>query len=215
MKKILAIGGAVIKTARDDLAKVIQQEKVEMLIHNGGSIFHDFQLAVDPPPHDMHSYPMEQLMDSQRNLSITNNRIRQWFYSFGENTPDKSITRLCNDLNIPVLMFTGLACDWWQFSIADWSRIAVQTKVFFNYLVDRFKRDRFHYICMGSAVIHPEVFIKAVALAKIHRERTWFTADVVDFKRMYRPETRVAQYGKYYRMTHERFLQEWVKRKEN
>jgi hypothetical protein len=153
---------------------------------------------------------MDYLMDDQKVLSKTNNRIRQWFLSFGDNSPNGSITHLCKEMNIPVLMFTGLACDWWQFSMQDWSRIALQTKVFFNYLKDRFKSDRFHYICMGSAVIHPEVFIKALAFAKVHKEKNWFTADVVDFKKMYRPETRVSQYGKYYQMTHKEFLRRWI-----
>lgn len=213
MKKILAIGGAVVKTAREELAKVIQTNDVDMLIHNGGSLFHDFQLAVDPPSNKQHSYSLKSLMDNRKPLSITNNRIRQWFYTFGEDAPNGSITYMCNQMDIPVLMFTGLACDWWQFSMSDWSRLALQTKVFFQYLVERFKKDPFHYICMGSAVIHPEVFIKALALSGVHRETNWFKADVVDFKRMYRPETRVAQYGEYHHMTHKRFLKEWVKGK--
>lgn len=214
MKKILAIGGAVIKTARDDLATIIQQNQIEMLIHNGGSLFHDFQLAVDPPPHKMHSYTLEHLMDDRKVLSITNNRIRQYFYSLGENVPNDTITKLCYDMDIQVLMFTGLACDWWQFSMHDWGRFARFAKVHFDVLTERFKRDRFHYICMGSAVIHPEVFIKALALAGVHQEKTWFKADVVDFKKMYRPLTRVSQYGDYYQMTHERYLQQWISRKE-
>ena len=209
MKKILAIGGAVIKTARNELAEAIQQEKIEMLIHNGGSIFHDFQLAIDPLPNNQHSYPMTLLMDDRKPLAITNNRIKQWFYSVGDNIPNGSITKLCQEMDIPVLMFTGLACDWWQFSMQDWGVFARFAKVHFEFLVDRFKKDKFHYICMGSAVIHPEVFIKALAFARIHKETTWFKADVVDFKKMYRPETRIAQYGNYYHMTHKEFFRRW------
>jgi len=214
MKKILAIGGAVVKTAREELVKVIQADEIEILIHNGGSLFHDFQLAVDPPPKGQHSYPIKRLMDSRKELSITNNRIRHWFYTFGEDAPNGSITYLCNQMDIPVLMFTGLACDWWQFSMDDWSRLALQTKVFFQYLKERFEKEPFYYICMGSAVIHPEVFIKALALAGVHRETNWFTADVVDFKQMYRPETRVAKYGTYHKMEHRRYLELWLKGKE-
>ena len=46
--------------------------------------------------------------------------------------------------------------------------------------------------------MHPEIFIKAVAIAKPQN----FTADVVDFLEMYRPRTRVARFGTYYKMTH-------------
>ena len=63
MKKILAIGGAVIKTARDELLKVIEQDMVEMLIFNGGAIFHDFQLSIDDEL-EGHSYPIEKLIES-------------------------------------------------------------------------------------------------------------------------------------------------------
>lgn len=214
MRKILAIGGAVIKTARNELAEVIQADKVEMLIHNGGSLFHDFQLAVDPPPDNQHSYPLDYLMVNRNPLRITNNRIKSWFHSFGENAPNGSITYLCNQMDIPVMMFTGLACDWWQFSFNDWNRWTLQIKVFFDYLVHRFKKDRFHYICMGSAVIHPEVFVKAIAIAGVHDEPAWFRADVVDFLDMYRPRTRIAKYGDYYNITHKEFLRRWKMKKE-
>jgi hypothetical protein len=210
MKKIVAIGGAVIKTAREELAKVIQADQIEMLIHNGGSIFHDFQLAVDPPPKNQHSYPLDYLMVNRNPLRKTNNRIKSWFHSFGENAPNGSITYLCNQMEIPVLMFTGIACDWWQFSMSDWNRWTLQCKVFFDYLVHRFKKDPFHYICMGSAVIHPEVFIKALALSGVHAETNWFKADVVDFKEMYRPDTRVAKYGNYFKIEHKEFLRLWI-----
>ena len=46
VKRILAIGGHVIKTAGYELLRVIKANKVEMLIHNGGSLFHDFQLSI-------------------------------------------------------------------------------------------------------------------------------------------------------------------------
>jgi hypothetical protein len=204
MKKILAIGGAVIKTASDLLYKVIQQDHVEILIHNGGSLFHDFQLALDPPPNNMHSYPMKDLMDSREKLRTATHAINQ--YLFMGPPPKGSITELCETLDIPVLMFTGLACDWWQFQVHDWSRIALKAKVSFDYLLNRFRNDRFHYVCMGSAVIHPEVFVKALALANVHNETNWFKADVVDFLDMYRPRTRVSQYGHYYKMTHREYL---------
>lgn len=210
MKKILAIGGAVVKTARNELAQVIQLDDVEMLIHNGGSLFHDFQLAVDPPPDNQHSHSLDSLMNTRKPLQITNNRIRQWFLSFGEDAPTGSITDLCIRMDIPVLMFTGLACDWWQFGISDWTRWTLQVKVFFDYLKNRFQRDPFHYICMGSAVIHPEVFVKALALSGLHNEPNWFKADVVDFKQMYRPETRVAKYGNYHKIEHKEYLRLWI-----
>jgi hypothetical protein len=65
---------------------------------------------------------------------------------------------------------------------------------------------------MGSAVIHPEVFVKALAIAKPKE----FQADVVDFlPDQYRPKTRVARYGKYHCMTHKEYLTHWLKKEKN
>ena len=58
MKKILAIGGAVIKTGKTELIEVIKSGQIEMLIHNGGSIFHNFQQEMDDLSD--HSYPLNE-----------------------------------------------------------------------------------------------------------------------------------------------------------
>lgn len=204
MKKILAIGGAVIKTARKELIKVIEDGKVEMLIHNGGSIFHDLQLASEQLY--SHSYPLDMLIEDFECNRDASELVWDWIH--GLDAPTKSITRLCRTLNIPVLMFTGMACDYWHFfgTIDDWSVLGRYFHVAFETLSTRFKKP-FHYVCMGSAVIHPEVFIKALSVNKPDN----FVADVVDFKDMYRPKTRVAKYGTYYKMTHKEFLnkEEW------
>jgi hypothetical protein len=63
---------------------------------------------------------------------------------------------------------------------------------------------------MGSAVVHPEVFSKALAM--IPKRGVEFQADVVDFMDMYRPRTRVAKYGNYYHMHHLAFLHDWGKK---
>jgi len=198
MKKILAIGGAVIKTAKKELIEVIKSEQIEMLIHNGGSIFHDFQQEITDL--DDHSYPIEELLKSFECNKEASDLVWKWIddeYS----GPDNSVTKTCYDLGIPVLMFTGLACDFWQLTATNWTGIAYQAKIDFDNLCERFKT-KFHYVCMGSAVIHPEVFIKAVAVSKPSK----FKADVVDFLDMYRPRTRVAKYGIYYQITHQEYL---------
>jgi len=61
---ILAIGGAVIKTALEPLRKAINNGKVEMLIHNGGSVFHDFQIAMGELEEGQTSYSLDKLLDS-------------------------------------------------------------------------------------------------------------------------------------------------------
>jgi hypothetical protein len=200
MKKILAIGGAVIKTAKGELREYIENDQIEMLIHNGGSIFHDFQQAIDPNL-TSHSYPLNDLINDYSCNKEASTYV--WEFVNYNTAPEESITKLCVDKGIPVLLFTGLGCDFWHlFATPDlWSDYGRQSYYYFEELWKRFK-DPFHYICMGSAVIHPEVFTKAIAVAKNKN----FKSDVVDFKYMYRPQTRISIYGTYYHMTHKRFL---------
>ncbi len=203
MKKILAIGGAVIKTARQQFFSIIQKDEVEMLIHNGGSIFHDFQLALEDLG-GKHSHSIEEI---SKNILI-NKRVsmRIWRYFDLKDPPPGSITRLCQSKEIPVLMFTGLGCDYWQMFGLQWDKIGSKCRHDFTKLSYRMVKP-FHYLCMGSAVIHPEVFTKALAMVLVTVK---FQADVVDFLSMYRPRTRIAQYGNYYCMSHREFLDKWL-----
>jgi len=207
MRKILAIGGAVIKTAKEELRQVIEANKIEMLIHNGGSIFHDFQQVVDDQLKD-HSYPLSDLLKDFSQNEYPSKLV--WNWVLGGAAPLGSITELCESKGIEVFMFTGQACDFWQMfgGPDEWAEFGRDSYFSYKHLVTRF-REPFHYICMGSAVIHPEVFIKAVAESKA----TGFTADVVDFKDMYRPKTRIAKFGTYYKMTHKEFLTRWLTEK--
>jgi len=212
MKKILAIGGAVIKTAQKELIEVIKQDKVEMLIHNGGSIFHDFQRVIDKELKS-HSYPIEKLLESFDCLEPTAKLVWEWVISDKDPitlAPPGSVTRLCEDMDIPVLLFTTPGADFWHhFDITGWKDLAVVSQMCFNTLSLRFMKDNFHFVNIGSAVMHPEIFIKAIALCKPKN----FKADVVDFKEMYRPRTRVAQFGNYYTITHKQYLDYLLKGK--
>lgn len=205
-RKILAIGGAVIKTSKEELRKVIENDKVEMLIHNGGSIFHDFQQVTDDNL-ESHSYPIDDLLEDYSCNERASKLVWSWIK--GMRAPENSITDLCFKKNIDVFLFTGSGCDFWQLygDRKDWGILGETSYINYKSLVHRFKTKPFHYICMGSAVIHPEVFIKAIADAKPKE----FISDVVDFKDMYRPRTRVAKFGSYYKMTHKEYLNIWNK----
>lgn len=201
--RILSIGGAVIKTAKSELREVIKQNKVEILIHNGGSLFHDFQQEIEDI--DGHSYPMNKLVDD----SFECNRQASnyvWRYIQSGPAPDGSITQLCGEKGIPVYMFTSPGCDFWHFFNPDWGYLGDYQKWCFDKLTNRFEQDNFHYLCMGSAVIHPEIFIKILAMAQPKN----FRADVVDFLDMYRPRTRIACYGTYYQMSHKDYLKKFL-----
>ena len=215
MFTIMAIGGAVIKTARDLLQIVIEQRKVDVLVHNGGSIFHDFQLALEGDKlGSWHSYPLDMLLEDYSINGYTSSMLCRYLgvYPYNETSylpPDGSITKLCVDLKIPVLMFTCLGADFWQMfgSSKQWADLGKRQYDDFTRLCT-FMRKEFHYICMGSAVIHPEVFIKALAVTGADTRS--FTTTVVDFNQAYRPLTRVAKFGNYYQCTHRQYLERMV-----
>jgi len=205
MKKILAIGGAVIKTAFSDLVDIIEMDEVEILMHNGGSIFHDFQIGRgEIDINESTSYPLSQLLKDGFEINRpTSDHLWRWL-KIQENAPPESITGLCERKGIPVLLFTAPGADFWQMFDDDWQVYAKKCQQHFN-LLSRRTAKPFHYINQGSAVIHPEVFLKAIAKSKARH----FRADVVDFLDMYRPRTRVAPYGRYYEMTHKEFFLKW------
>ena len=204
---ILAIGGAVVKTALDELNSAVATGRIEMLIHNGASLFHDFQRATDDKLADMgmHSYPVEALLDNKELDRPASDLV--WKWRRGRPAPVESVTRMCEDEDIPVLCFSGMGTDFWHLFDNNWELFARTSREHFYTLVDRMSDGPFHYLLMGSAVIHPEVFRSALSVA---RPRV-FTADVVDFKEMYRPRTRVACYGKYHQIDFKSFLTEWLK----
>lgn len=214
MITILAIGGAVIKTAREELLELTGRKAFDVLIHNGGSIFHDFQIPMDPQLEGRHSYPLDELLNNDKTYwRNQRNSSAVWYWIKGyDKGPVSSVTRTCTAMGIDVLLFTVLGGDFWQMHRLDeWSVLADHCAEDFNKLT-HYMSEPFHYICMGSAVVHPEVFIKVVGVNGRIPEGSYTT--VVDFRNMYRPMTRVAKYGEYRCMTHKDFLQEWMKRSE-
>jgi len=210
MKAILAIGGAVIKTAWEEVKAAVEGDKVEMLIHNGASIFHDFQRATDKLLSELgrHSYPLSDLLEDKDLDRKASEMVWAWIRGEIE-APEGSLTRICEKKKINVLCFTALGCDFWQLFDPDWESFARRTKKDFYYLCQRMIEGNFHYILLGSAVIHPEVFAKAIAITR----PTDFKADVVDFLEMYRPKTRVACYGNYHKMEFKEYLRKWIQEK--
>ena len=180
----------------------------DVLIHNGGSIFHDFQRSTESLP--SHSYSLDALLKDFEPNRKASDLVWNWLLK-GE-TPTGSLTSICQSKGIPVLMFTVLGGDFWQLFDdtidRSWARIGTVSSLGFATLCNIMKEGPFHFINMGSAVVMPEVFTKAVAVVKPKE----FRADVVDFLgNQYRPLTRVAKYGRYYHSTHVEFLKRWLK----
>ncbi len=196
MKKIIGIGGSVIKTnIGEDLKKRITD--IEMIMFNGGALFHDFQLALE----GYTSVPIKELTNSLKRIEDSSLYLWDWLRE-KKQAPENSLVKVCEDNKIPVLLFTGLGCDYWHLFDDDWGLIGKRSKQDFEILKKRFNKKTFHYINMGSAVVHPEVFLKAIQGVK-HK----FRADVVDFLDMYRPRTRVAIHGEYYKMDFKQYME--------
>ncbi|MDP1614196.1 MAG: hypothetical protein Q8L68_00195, partial [Methylococcales bacterium] len=128
---------------------------------------------------------------------------------FGE-PPINSITYDCYTQDIDVLLFSALGTDFWQLFCDDWYLIGNKCQHDFYELCRIIKDDNFIFINMGSAVILPEVFTKALAIVGIENLKNW-RSHVVDFlPNQYRPLTRVAKYGTYFVMDHKEFLSKWL-----
>ena len=204
--RIVGIGGAVIKTAWEEIKEVARRGWIDMLIHNGGSLFHDFQRATDSSLGDEHSYPLSQLMEDYSVNESASKMVWSWLRGEAK-APKESLTQICEDRETDVLMFTVPGADFWHLFDRGWELLGGRMSEDFFVLCNRMQ-DPFHFICMGSAVIMPEIFMKALAVVRPKD----FRADVVDFFDAYRPRTRVAKYGKYYQMEHREFLTEILKR---
>jgi hypothetical protein len=204
MTRILAIGGAVVKTAWDELKEVCEKKYIDVLIHCGGSIFHDFQRATESL--ESHSYPLDLLLEDYECNRPASELVWKWI-EYGV-SPEGTVTNICQQNFINVMLFTVLGADFWQLFNNRWYYFGGRSQRDFSELCKIMTKDNFHFISMGSAVVMPEIFIKALAVAKPKH----FRADVVDFiPEMYRPKTRVSKYGTYFCMTHKDFLSEWLR----
>jgi hypothetical protein len=191
----------VIKTAWEEIKEVARRGWIDVLIHNGGSLFHDFQRITDPGLGTEHSYPLSRLMKDYSVNERASRLVWAWVRKEAE-APEGSLTRIMEDGGKRVFMFTIPGADFWHLFDRDWTALGFNMSEDFFLLCNRM-REPFHFVCMGSAVIMPEIFMKALADAGSKD----FRADVVDFLDMYRPRTRVSTFGHYYQMEHRIYLQ--------
>lgn len=207
--RILAIGGSVVKTAHEELKTICKLGYIDVLIHCGGSIFHDFQRSTEKL--EGHSYPLDSLIENYEVNRPASELVWKWLASGV--APKESVTDICQKNKIRVMIFTVLGADFWQLFDDRWYLFTNKTRRDFAELCAILSKDDFHFINMGSAVIMPEVFTKALAVANTLTPTPLqnFRADVVDFlPDMYRPKTRVAKYGKYFQMTFKEFFDKWL-----
>ena len=105
-----------------------------------------------------------------------------------------SIAAAASELDIPLTVHVAIGTDIIHMHpAASGSALGEGSLRDFRYFVSNVARlERGVFLNCGSAVILPEVFLKAVALARNHgRPLTDLTTVNLDFARLYRPQTNV------------------------
>lgn len=205
-KTILAVGGSVVKECYGELREIIDRKAVDVLVHSGGSIFHDFQMSTELLYGTAagKSYSIDELLDNWE-LNAPASRL-VWDWIFNQKAPENTITSHCEKWGIEVMLFTVLGGDFFMLQQDDWSSLTSLCYKNFCELVEIMKGP-FHFLNVCSSTIHPEVFLKALAKAK--PEKGTFRTTVVDFLKMYRPLTRL-HYGKYCLINVKEFFKMWL-----
>jgi hypothetical protein len=205
------LGAHVVKTGLSPVViDLMERGFVSALATNGAGIIHDFELALSGAT----SEDVDETLGPGRfgmadetgrllNRAI-NDGVAQGFglgqsvahYLQTANPPHArvSITASAARLGIPITVHVGVGTDIIHMHpAASGSAIGEGSLRDFRYFVSNVARlERGVYLNCGSAVILPEVFLKAIALARNQgRSLDGLTTVNLDFMRLYRPHTNV------------------------
>jgi Arginine dihydrolase ArgZ-like, C-terminal, Rossmann fold len=208
---IWGFGGHVIKTGLAPvLVDLMRRGYVSALATNGAGLIHDFEVAlVGATSEDVDEalgpgrFGMAEETGRLLNEAIVEGvgrglgigqAVGQWIQ--GRDAPHRaiSVTAMAAELDIPLTVHVGIGTDVIHMHpAASGAAIGEGSLRDFRYFVSNVARlERGVYLNCGSAVILPEVFLKAVALARNQgRLLTDLTTVNLDFIRSYRPETNV------------------------
>lgn len=208
---IWGLGAHVIKTGLSPvLIDLMKRGYVSALALNGAGIIHDFEVALSgatsedvdeslgPGRFGMAEETGTMLNDAIRRGADAGKGLGQAVASFlAERNPphaDRSLAIAAHRLGIPVTVHVALGTDIIHMHPAASGAAIGETSLrdfkYFTSCVARLKGGV--YLNCGSAVILPEVFLKAVALARnTGASLEGLTTVNIDFLRMYRPQTNV------------------------
>ncbi len=208
---IWGIGAHVIKTGLSPvLIDLMQRGFVSALAMNGAGVIHDFELALSGST----SEDVDEALGpgrfgmAEETGRVLNGTIRDAVragkgigggvgdYLAGANPPYASLSLLATaaQLRIPVTVHVAIGTDIIHMHPdADGAAIGEGSLRDFKYFVSNVARlKRGVYLNCGSAVVLPEVFLKAVALARnTGASLDGLTTVNLDFERLYRPQTNV------------------------
>ena len=208
---IWGIGAHVIKTGLSPvLIDLMERGYVSALAMNGAGIIHDFELALSgSTSEDVDEalgpgrFGMSEETGTQLNEAIAHGVSRGWglgqsvatrIAELGPPHAGVSLLAAAARLKIPVTVHVAVGTDIIHMHpAASGEAIGAGSLRDFRYFVSNVARlEGGVYLNCGSAVVLPEVFLKAVALARntgISLEG--LTTVNIDFMRMYRPHTNV------------------------
>jgi hypothetical protein len=208
---IWGIGAHVVKTGVSPvLIELMRRGYVSALAMNGAGIIHDFEVALAGAT----SEDVDEALGPGRfGMAEETGRLLNQIiaegakeglglgqavgrYLSGAKPPhgERSLTAVAQELGVPVTVHVALGTDIIhmhpQASGAAIGDVSLRDFRYFTSCVARLQGGV--YINCGSAVVLPEVFLKAVALARnrgVDLDR--LTTVNIDFMRMYRPQTNV------------------------
>jgi hypothetical protein len=208
---VWGIGAHVIKTGVSPvLADLMERGYVSALAMNGAALIHDFEIALagatsedvdealGPGRFGMAEETGTLLNDAIRRAEAATQGLGQSVAGFlaDLNPPhaDRSLAVAAHRLGIPLTVHVAIGTDIIHMHAAASGAAIGETSLRdFRYLASCVARlTRGVYLNCGSAVVLPEVFLKAVALARnAGVSLEGLTTVNIDFLRMYRPQTNV------------------------
>jgi len=208
---IWGFGAHVIKTGLSPvLVDLMRRGFVSALATNGAGLIHDFEIALSgATSEDVDEalgpgrFGMAEETGRLQNEVITTGvgrglgigqAVGEWMG--GATLPHRahSVTAAAAQLGIPLTVHVAIGTDIVHMHpSASGAALGEGSLRDFRYFVSNVARlDRGVYLNCGSAVVLPEVFLKAVALARNQgRPLTDLTTVNLDFVRLYRPQTNV------------------------
>jgi hypothetical protein len=208
---IWGIGAHVVKTGVSPvLIDLMRRGYVSALAMNGAGIIHDFEVALAGATSEdvdealgpgrfgmaeetgrLLNQVIAEAADEELGLGQAVGR-----YLSRAKAPhgEKSLTATAHELSVPVTVHVALGTDIIHMhphaSGAAIGDVSLRDFRYFTSCVARLQRGV--YLNCGSAVVLPEVFLKAVALARNRGvDLEGLTTVDIDFMRMYRPQTNV------------------------
>jgi hypothetical protein len=208
---VWGLGAHVIKTGLSPvLIDLMERGYVSAIATNGAGVIHDFELALSGATSEEVDealgpgrFGMADETGRQLNAAINEGvgcglgigqAVGAWLRRASPAHGDLSLLAAADRLGVPVTVHVGIGTDIIHMHPdASGAALGEGSLRDFRYFVSNVARlEAGVYLNCGSAVVLPEVFLKAVALARNRGVRLdGLTTVNLDFVRLYRPQTNV------------------------